>query len=274
MFPNSRSPNSRFPNSRMSAPARRLVRRSALCLIALSAALAPLAAGAAERNWQQSYPIAADGALSLSNINGDVTIRGTSGDQITVTATIKASKESDLDTVDVDVDAGKRHVRIETDYSKKRGRWGNSYASVEYDIEVPKGIELEEIELVNGSLELSNLSGRIEASLVNGSLEAEGLSGSVELETVNGRVEATFDDLSGAQRIDLESVNGSIQLNLPDDVDATIDATTVHGKISNDFGLRVDKGEYVGSDLKGTLGSGAARISLENVNGSIKIRRN
>ena len=247
--------------------------RRTTTLLALGALCAALPCAAAERTWSKTYPIAADGAVSLSNINGDVTIRGAKTESISITATIKASKESDLDTVDIDVDAGERHIRIETDYSKKRGRWGNSSASVEYVLEVPHGIELEEIELVNGSLDLSDLAGRIEASLVNGNLKAEGLSGSVELETVNGRVEASFHALSGAQKIELESVNGAIELTLPADADASVEATTVHGKISNDFGLKVDKGQYVGSDMEGTLGSGAARISLENVNGSIKVRR-
>lgn len=241
--------------------------------VALGALLTALPGAAAERTWSETYTIAADGAVSLSNINGNVEIRGTKGNTVSVTATIKASKESDLDTVDIDVDAGTRHIRIETDYSKKRGRWGNSSASVQYVLEVPHSVELEEIELVNGSLELSDIAGQVEASLVNGSLDATGLTGSVELETVNGRVKAAFGRVGGSQRIELESVNGSIELTLPSDADATIDATTVHGKISNDFGLKVDKGEYVGSDLKGSLGSGAARISLENVNGSIKIRR-
>jgi len=48
-------------------------------------------------------------------------------------------------------------------------------------------------------------------------------------------------------------------------------ASTVHGGISNDFGLTVKDGEYVGHDLAGQIGTGGPRIKLGNVNGPIRI---
>jgi DUF4097 and DUF4098 domain-containing protein YvlB len=48
-------------------------------------------------------------------------------------------------------------------------------------------------------------------------------------------------------------------------------ASTVHGGITNDFGLQVRHGEYVGHNLEGQIGTGGPRIKLETVNGSIKI---
>lgn len=244
--------------------------RAALAGLLIAALTVP--ASAAERTWSNSYTLADGATFSLSNINGDAVIRGVRGNQVTVTATLSAPTEADLDALDISVDKSTRRLSVETDYSKKRGRWGNS-GSVSYEVEVPRNIRLDELELVNGSLQLENLSGDIEASLVNGSLDARGLGGSVELETVNGRLEVMFDSVDDNQRIELESVNGSIELILPSDVGARIEATTVHGKIRNDFGLKVDKGEYVGSDMQGTIGGGDARIQLETVNGSIEVLR-
>src|SRR5205085_1607912 len=43
--------------------------------------------------------------------------------------------------------------------------------------------------------------------------------------------------------------------------------------ISNDLGLPVREGEYVGRELAGRLGQGGARVGLNNVNGSIQIKR-
>ena len=247
--------------------------RRLLTAVALSAVLIPAGAFGAERVWTQTYSLSSGGSLSLSNINGDVTIRGTDRADVSVTATITSDSESGLDRVDVKVDTSSNHIQIETDYSKKKGRWGNSGASVHYELEVPSSIELEEIDLVNGSLQLSDIDGDVEANLVNGSLNAEGLGGSAELETVNGQISATFNRMGSSQRVDLESVNGSIELRIPDDAGATVEASTVHGKIRNDFGMKVERGEYVGSDMEGKIGDGGARISLENVNGSINVRR-
>jgi DUF4097 and DUF4098 domain-containing protein YvlB len=67
-------------------------------------------------------------------------------------------------------------------------------------------------------------------------------------------------------------VNGSIDLTIPSDSRAEIEASTVSGGIENDFGLHVNRHTYVGHDLRGELGDGGPRIKLENVNGRIEIR--
>ncbi len=58
------------------------------------------------------------------------------------------------------------------------------------------------------------------------------------------------------------------------DASARVVAETVNGSIdADDFGLEVEKG-FVGRDLDGEIGGGDARISLDTVNGSIRIKRN
>jgi DUF4097 and DUF4098 domain-containing protein YvlB len=72
--------------------------------------------------------------------------------------------------------------------------------------------------------------------------------------------------------VELNSVNGSVELTIPSDSKAEIEASTVSGGIENDFGLHVNNHRYVGHDLRGELGNGGPRIKLENVNGRIEIR--
>jgi DUF4097 and DUF4098 domain-containing protein YvlB len=81
-----------------------------------------------------------------------------------------------------------------------------------------------------------------------------------------------FGHLNETKAISLGSVNGPVTLIIPSDSNAVIKADTVHGGISNDFGLPVRRGEYVGRDLAGQLGQGGARIKLGNVNGPITIK--
>ena len=47
----------------------------------------------------------------------------------------------------------------------------------------------------------------------------------------------------------------------------------VNGNITNEFGLTVDRGEWVGRSMEGVLRSGGARITIETVNGSIDIKK-
>ena len=83
-------------------------------------------------------------------------------------------------------------------------------------------------------------------------------------------MEAQFDRL-GASSVELDSVNGTVLLTMPSDSKAELEASTVHGGISNDFGLRVRNHRIVGHGLHGELAGGGARIKLSNVNGTIEI---
>lgn len=226
---------------------------------------------AAERTWTQTYSLGADGQVSLSNVNGDVEIVGSSGTEVVVDATIRGP-EASLDDVEILVDATESEIEIETQYLDEGRGWGDN-ASVEYRIQLPSGTDLDEISLVNGSLSLTGVSGDVEVSLVNGSFTARGLGGDVEVESVNGGVELHIERLGSDQQIDVESVNGSIDVYLPAGADALVSAETVHGRIRNDFGFEVESEGWVGHEMTGTLGAGGGSVELENVNGSIEIHR-
>ncbi|HYW70271.1 MAG TPA: hypothetical protein VE961_04515, partial [Pyrinomonadaceae bacterium] len=86
-----------------------------------------------------------------------------------------------------------------------------------------------------------------------------------------GSVEANVATLDGAKSVTVNSVNGAITLFIPPGAGADVKASTLHGPIANDFGLKVDDGQYVGHNLNGQIGSGGARIRLNNVNGAIAI---
>ena len=90
---------------------------------------------------------------------------------------------------------------------------------------------------------------------------------------VNGGVEAPMTRLDDSKAVSLKSVNGGIVLIIPANANAQIKASTVHGGITNDFGLTVNDGQYVGHDLSGQIGSGGPRIRLSNVNGPIAVKR-
>lgn len=236
-------------------------------------------AAAADVSTTEEYSFDVDpGArVSLENINGSIEITGYAGDKVNVTARKKAGTQEYLDGLKVVIDADADYVRIETRHPESKGgwfNWGNSGSgSVSYVLTVPTGVDLDAIETVNGEILIEAVEGDVKASTVNGTLTVSGLAADVGLETVNGSVEATFDRLGVGQRVSAEAVNGKITLVLPADASARIEAETVNGGIdADDFGLKAEKG-FVGRDLSGEIGSGEARISLDTVNGSIRIRR-
>jgi DUF4097 and DUF4098 domain-containing protein YvlB len=220
--------------------------------------------------FHHTYSLSADGRIALQNINGAVHITAWDQNQVKVDAVKRANNDQGLKNTEIRVDASANSISIETHYAKEDD-WDDhhDYASVEYTLTVPRRARLGEIKLVNGSLDVAGVRGEVRASCVNGTLTAKELGGRAKLTTVNGQLEAKFE--RAAEEVELSSVNGSIDLTLPSDAKATIEANTVHGGIDNDFGLHTNDHRFVRHDLRGELGGGGAEIRLNNVNGTIDI---
>jgi DUF4097 and DUF4098 domain-containing protein YvlB len=230
--------------------------------------------------FHQTYPLNANGRVSIENINGGVRISVWDQNMVKVDAVKRAYKKERLDEAKVDVSTTADSVRIRTEYpdrnqsfSDNESRRYNNPAEVEYTLTIPRKARIDSADLVNGSLEIEGAEGDVKAACVNGNVKARGLTGEVKLSTVNGGVEATIARLEESKSTSLNSVNGSIVLTIPADSSAQVKASTIHGSITNDFGLQVNDGEYVGHDLSGQIGNGGPRIRLSNVNGSIAIKR-
>jgi DUF4097 and DUF4098 domain-containing protein YvlB len=248
-----------------------------LCLFTFGLVLEAQASdrrGAYTDEFHQTYPITADGRVELDNINGAVHISVWDQNEVKVDAVKYASSKERLDEARIEIDSGKDYLSIRTKYREHdlASGWNshNNPPSVEYTLTVPRTVKLDEIKLINGSLDVAGVTGEVHASCINGRLEAHNLSGRAELSTINGHLDARFDQLAGSS-IELKSVNGSMELTIPSDSKAEIEANTVSGGIDNDFGLHVNRHRYVGHDLRGELGSGGPRIKLGNVNGRIEI---
>jgi DUF4097 and DUF4098 domain-containing protein YvlB len=235
------------------------------CIAALA-----LAEERLRENFDQTYPLAAGGRVSLSNVNGGVLVNVWDQATVRVQAVKEADTREDLEDLRIEVRTKANAVDIETRYPESR-RSGHRHLSVEYTLTVPKGAALDKFELVNGSLTVSGLGGEVNAELVNGEAKLTGLAGNVSVEAVNGEVTVELEKLDPRQRVKLETVNGGIELRLAAGVAADVEAETVNGHLSNDFGITVTKHKYVGADMTGSIGSGGGEVRLNTVNGKIRV---
>ncbi len=215
----------------------------------------------------QTFDVGKNPTLTLANLNGGARIEGWDKKSIEViaTKTTNGSRER-LEDARVDFDMKNDHLRIDVEYDSN-DHWNNDGVSVTFEIHVPYGTEVENAKLVNGDLEIRELSGDVEASSVNGEVTGAKLSGDVHLSTVNGDV---FLASAGKEPIRLKSVNGNVVLVLPRDANAKLSISTVHGDIRGDMGNGV---KYAGSSMDTVLGSGGRRIEIGTVNGDVKVRR-
>jgi DUF4097 and DUF4098 domain-containing protein YvlB len=227
--------------------------------------------------FHQTYPISPTGRISLENINGGVQIKVWDRAAVQVDAVKKAYRKDRLAEAKIEVNTTEENIRIKTEYPDENQnfrsderRYDNP-AIVEYTLTVPRKAVLESIELVNGSIDIDGVEGNVKASSINGRVNARGLLGEARLSTINGPLNATFTQLDETKPISLGSVNGNLTVVIPSNSNASVRAGTVHGGISNDFGLKVKHGEYVGHSMDGQIGTGGPLLKLGNVNGGIRI---
>ena len=253
--------------------------RSSMLVVFSSLLIGTLAFAETKEESVQTFPLQAGGYLSLENINGDVTIEGWKKNEVSINA-VKRGKSKDLDrikiVVDVDKYEGKEWIHIKTEYVESRGGFLNflkGAGSIDYTIKAPSDAILEDVELVNGNLKVAGITGYLSLGTVNGSITATGMIGNAWVETVNGNLDLSFDKMGDGQSVDLGSVNGAIVLRIPAKANAQVSAETLNGNISSEFGLTVEKEQWVGRSMEGLVGSGGARITLETVNGSIDVKK-
>jgi Toastrack DUF4097 len=231
--------------------------------------------GSATEEFHKTYALSANGRIELENINGPVHISAWDRNEVKVDAIKRAWDKDRLAEAKIEVDSSQDSLSIRTEYPGHDHTFWNDHrhdqpASVEYTLTVPRNVRLDEIKLVNGNLDVEGVNGEVRVSCVNGRLTARKLGGRAELSTVNGRLDADVARLESP--LEVSSVNASVLLTLPSDTKADVEASTVSGSISNDFGIPVSHHQWVGHDLRGELGGGGPHVRVSNVNGRIEIR--
>ncbi|GHB22790.1 DUF4097 family beta strand repeat-containing protein [Streptomyces chryseus] len=145
---------------------------------------------------------------------------------------------------------------------------------------------------VTGDITLVGLSGAVRADTVKGGVEAQGLTGDLRFHSVSGDLTVVdgsgssvrADSVSGDMVVDVDpagkptdialtSVSGEVAIRLPHPADATVEANTATGSVSNAFeDLRVT-GQWGAKRITGTLGTGSGRLRATTLSGSIALLR-
>ncbi|MFF2013692.1 DUF4097 domain-containing protein [Streptomyces sp. NPDC058195] len=127
---------------------------------------------------------------------------------------------------------------------------------------------------VSGSVEAQSVAGALRFHSVSGDLTViEGAGAAVKAESVSGNMVLDLDPTGKPTDIRLTTVSGEIAIRLPHPADATVEANTASGSVSNGFAdLRVS-GQWGTKKITGTLGDGTGKLRATTVSGSIALLR-
>lgn len=142
---------------------------------------------------------------------------------------------------------------------------------VEFTVRLPRGVPIHAT-TVTGSIRVVGATAPVVAGTVDGEIDAETIGGPVQAFSVNGDVRAAVRGFADTGAVKVTTVNGSVTLELPADVDARVSANTVNGDITSDFPLTTS-GKLVAHHAHGVIGDGGRRIELNAVNGSVRLAR-
>jgi len=220
--------------------------------------------------------IAAGKTLEIKNINGAIDVEAASG-EVRVEATKSSGHGDDVRVQAVEHVGGATicvlypGMKMDEDGGchSSGGRGHDTDVSVDFQVFLPAGVRFVG-HTVNGNIHTAPLESEVEASTVNGGIHVDA-SNAARARTVNGSIKASIVDPEGDEDLEFETVNGSITLALPKDIDAELSASTVNGSIRTDFPLAVRTGLGPGSSLQGRLGDGGRSIKLTTVSGSIRL---
>ena len=128
----------------------------------------------------------------------------------------------------------------------------------------------------DGSITVTDSSGRVEADSGDGSIELAGRFEALDVRTGDGAVRLdVFDGSVLKTDWNVTTGDGSITLRLPSNLDAEIDAHTGDGGIhANGIAARVEKDDDDDQDsLRTQIGKGGRSLRLRSGDGSINISR-
>ncbi|WP_413625533.1 MULTISPECIES: DUF4097 family beta strand repeat-containing protein [Luteibacter] len=146
------------------------------------------------------------------------------------------------------------------------------------------------MQTVSGTIDLAGRAGRADLQTVSGDITAPNVSDKVDAQTVSGRMtigggpwkEANFSTVSGdtqingsvveGGKIDVDSMSGDVQIQLPPGTSAHLEASTFSGDLRSDWGSTSKGEDGPGKELKTTIGGGAGNIHVESFSGDVRVR--
>ncbi len=251
--------------------------------------LLAFALSASADDWNRAYTVQGRTQLVVDADDGNVIV--SSGGEGNVRLSVH-SEGWRISPDEIEVNAQQQGNHVELRLRKHNsGLHVHFHTSLEIRVTLPAGSDLD-VHTRDGNLEVSGIKGTHKLRTGDGNAEIRGVDGSVDLETGDGNlnVDGRFDLLAlhtGDGNIDavarggsvmksawtLRTGDGNIQLRLPDNFAADVDAHTGDGHVRSDIPVTSNATSNRENDLRGKMNGGGQTLSLRTGDGTIEIRR-
>jgi len=267
--------------------------------------LAGMAPAAHADDWSKTYAISGRADLHVQTDDGSVMV--TSADQKDVYAHVTTSRYRIPDDVRIEESQSGDSINIHVRLPHNWGFWGHG-GSVRVELRVPRNLNLD-VSTGDGNVTAQPLSGNVRINTGDGNIDANGIKGDIYMHSGDGHIEASnldgtlkvdtgdghvsvggrFDSLdvrTGDGNIEASAMSGSkvagvwnlhagdgrINLRVPNDLSANLDAHTGDGSITVDMDITVS-GSLGHSTVRGKLNGGGGELKITSGDGSIHVEK-
>lgn len=259
-----------------------------LAVLLLAAPLAAQATSSRTPDFKWEKAIAAGSTVSLSNLNGDVTVTPSTSGKVEV-AGVRRGRDADMVTLEVvetstgirvcamfkdrDVTCDEDGYRVHDDRRGARRR-GDDWNDAQIDIvvKVPKDVRVS-AGTVSGDVDVTGAEGDVRASSVSGNVRLDKLRSTTRIRatSVSGDVWVVVESLAGDGDLHFTSVSGNVTVELPKNIDADVRMRSVSGSLDSDFPLTLN-GRMSRHSLEARIGKGGRELEVTTVSGDVRLR--
>ncbi|HZQ70727.1 MAG TPA: DUF4097 family beta strand repeat-containing protein [Terriglobales bacterium] len=256
--------------------------------IAVVLGLFSLISLAQAEEWTKTYTTSGQANLRVESNDAGVEIRGADGNQIEAVVTTRGYK---FGPNDIRITEHQTGDSVELDVIRPhRVCFGICNQNIEITVRVPHSCNLR-VHTGDGHIKVDDVKGEMQLDSGDGSLTVNSGDGSLNADTRDGRIRALgrFDRLDLHTRdgsIEAEATAGSrmkatwsvrtgdghIQLRLPADFAADLDAHTGDGHVSVDFPVTV-AGDLRQSTIHGKMNGGGQMLEVRTGDGDIRVEK-
>jgi len=216
----------------------------------------------------QNFTLAPGAQVTVSGINGGVTVETAEGSAAEVHVVRSARTREDLQyhRIIVEQTGGGLTVRGEKD-EQNFGR--DHRVRQRVTLRVPRRVELE-VRGVNGGVHVGELEGAARISGVNGGVEVAQAVGYTDLSGINGGVHVLIARL-GERGLRASGINGGVELRFADTLNADLHVHGINGEVVTDVPNVTVEGRMNRNNFNAKIGAGGAPIEISGINGRVRL---
>lgn len=245
-------------------------------------ALLLMATSLQAKTYNEELNVADGGLLKLETDVGAIDIDTHNKDTVLIAVEISGRDE---DKMQVNIKKSGDNVKIHGELDRSGVGFGSTSIRVTYKITLPENYNID-LNTSGGSIDIENLTGKVDAYTSGGSISLEDMHGDVDIKTSGGSLD--LDNIIG--KINAKTSGGSIKLKLPQnptkdskiktsggsitaylakDVAVNLTAKTSGGRVKSEFAVN---GEISKRKIEGTINGGGPELVLKTSGGSVNIK--